>query len=66
MKKIAFINQRYGLEVNGGSEYYTRLMAEHLRGVYEIEILTTKAVDHVTWANYYKCDEEEINGIKVR
>ncbi len=66
MKKIAFINQRYGLEVNGGSEYYTRLMAEHLRGTYEIEILTTKAVDHVTWANYYKCDEEEINGIKVR
>ncbi len=66
MKKIAFINQRYGLEVNGGSEYYTRLMAEHLQGTYEVEILTTKAVDYVTWANYYKCDEEEINGVKVR
>ncbi len=66
MKKIAFINQRYGLEVNGGSEYYTRLMAEHLRGIYEVEVLTTKAVDYVTWADYYECDEEEINGVKVR
>ncbi|MCC8050005.1 MAG: glycosyltransferase family 4 protein [Clostridiales bacterium] len=66
MKRIAFINQRYGLEVNGGSEYYTRLMAEHLAGRYEVEILTTKAVDYVTWSNYYKNDEEEIQGIRVR
>lgn len=66
MKKIAFINQRYGLEVNGGSEYYTRLMAERLQGIYDVEVLTTKALDYVTWANYYECDEEEINGIKVR
>ena len=30
MKKIALVNQRYGLEVNGGSEYYTRLIADKL------------------------------------
>lgn len=66
MKKIAFINQRYGLEVNGGSEYYTRILAEHLKDVYEVEILTTKALDHVTWANHYKKDTEMINGIRVR
>lgn len=29
-KKIAIVNQRYGVEVNGGSEYYTRMLAEHL------------------------------------
>lgn len=66
MKKIAFINQRYGLEVNGGSEYYTRLLAEHLKDIYDVEVLTTKALDHVTWGNYYKEDVETINGVCVR
>ncbi len=66
MKKIAIINQRYGMEVVGGSEYYTRLIAEHLTDKFEVEILTTKALDYITWKNYYKEDVEEINGITVR
>lgn len=41
MKKIAIINQRYGIEVNGGSEYYARLLAEHLSSYYDVEVLTT-------------------------
>lgn len=65
MKKIAFINQRYGLEVNGGSEYYTRLMAEHLKDNYEVHVITTKAIDYMSWEDYYQCDEEIINGIMV-
>ncbi|MCD7765582.1 MAG: glycosyltransferase [Lachnospiraceae bacterium] len=66
MKRIAFVNQRYGREVNGGSEFYTRLMAEHLSDMYKVEILTTKAMDYMTWANYYKEDEEQIEGVAVR
>lgn len=66
MKKIAFVNQRYGLEVNGGSEYYTRLMAERLADRFEVEVLTTKALDYVTWENHYEKDTEEINGVLVR
>jgi glycosyltransferase involved in cell wall biosynthesis len=66
MKKIAFINQRYGLEVNGGSEYYTRIMAEHFSRQYQVEVLTTKAIDYITWKNHYKQDSEIINGVVVR
>ena len=43
-KRIAIVNQRYGKEVIGGSEYYTRLIAERLKDRYEIEILTTRAI----------------------
>lgn len=65
-KRIAFINQRYGAEVNGGSEYYTMLMAQKLSKKYEVEILTSKALTYDHWADYYMNDVEEINGIKVR
>lgn len=65
MKRIALVNQRYGLEVNGGSEYYTRLIAERLAGKFEVDVITTKALDYTTWENHYTADEEEINGVKV-
>ena len=66
MKKIALINQRYGLEVNGGSELYTRMIAEKLSEKYDVEVLTSCAVDYVTWKNQYKPGVSEVNGIKVR
>lgn len=66
MKKIALINQRYGLEVNGGSEYYTRLLAEKLNGRFEVEVLTTTALGYDTWENYYPEGVENIEGITVR
>lgn len=65
-KKIAIVNQRYGMEVNGGSEYFTRMLAEHLCQIYEVEILTTCAEDYVTWKNVYPCGTEWINGVLVR
>lgn len=65
-KKVALINQRYGLEVNGGAEYYTRLIAERLNKKYDVEVLTTRAVDYITWANYYKKGLQDVNGVKVR
>lgn len=66
MKRIALVNQRYGLEVNGGSEYYTRLIAERLIKDYEVDVITTKALDYTTWEDFYKADEENINGVHVR
>jgi glycosyltransferase involved in cell wall biosynthesis len=65
-KKIAIINQRYGLEVNGGSELYSRQIAERLIAKYDVEVLTSCAVEYVKWANYYKEGVEDINGVTVR
>lgn len=65
-KKLAIINQRYGLEVNGGSELYSRQIAERLCKKYDVEVLTSCSLDYVTWSNYYKSGVEEINGVRVR
>jgi glycosyltransferase involved in cell wall biosynthesis len=64
--KIALVVQRYGIEVNGGSEYSCRLIAERLSQFYEVEVLTTKALDYMTWENHYTVDQELINDVTVR
>lgn len=66
VKKIAIINQRYGLEVNGGSELYSRQIAERLTAKYEVEVLTSCAIEYVNWANHYNEGVEKINGVTVR
>ena len=65
-KKIALVNQRYGLEVNGGSELYCRQLAEKLKEIYDVEVITTCALDYTTWENHYPEGVSEINGITVR
>ncbi|MDH4197075.1 MAG: glycosyltransferase family 4 protein [Candidatus Aminicenantes bacterium] len=64
--KVAFVVQRYGLEVNGGAELHCRWVAEHLRKYFEVEVLTTRAADYVTWRNHYPEGVETVNGITVR
>lgn len=65
MKKIAIVNQRYGLEVNGGSELYTREIAERLKSDYEVHVLTSCALNYTDWANYYQEGIEDIHGVTV-
>ena len=66
MKKVCFVIQRYGLEVNGGAELQGRLFVEHLKEVLDIEVVTTKAVDYISWANEYNNDIDVVNGVTVR
>ena len=65
-EKVCCVVQRYGLEVNGGAELHCRELAERLVPYYDVEVLTTKAIDYVTWKDEYKKTEEIINGVKVR
>ena len=65
MRKIAFVVQRYGTQVNGGAEYYVRMMAERLAGIYDVTVITTTAVDYMTWEKYYRKKRETVNGVKV-
>ena len=64
-KKIAFIVQRYGLEVNGGAEYHCRIIAEKLKDIYDVEVLTSCAKDYTTWNDEYEPGETTINGVAV-
>lgn len=64
--KLALVVQRYGLEVNGGSEFLCRWVAEHLIQYFDVEVLTTCAIDYNLWTNVYPIGETTLNGVVIR
>ena len=63
--RLAFVVQRYGLDIRGGAELHCRLVAELLSRQHEVEVVTTCAHDYLTWANAYPAGIESVNGIPV-
>ena len=66
MTKVAFVVQRYGLEVNGGAELLCRQVAERMAKYWDVEVLTTCAIDYMTWQNEYPPGPTTVNGITVQ
>ena len=64
--RIAFIIQRYGEELTGGSESMCRQVAERLAAHYAVDVLTSCATDHLSWKNVLSPGLQELNGVTVR
>ena len=65
-RRVAFVVQRCGVEVNGGAELLCRQVAERLAARGPTEVLTTCALDYTTWANHYPPGEERLGDLVIR
>ncbi len=65
--KVAYVVPRYGAEVIGGAEYGARMLAERLVSMagWEVEVLTTCALDAGTWADELPAGSSVEAGVEV-
>jgi glycosyltransferase involved in cell wall biosynthesis len=65
--KLAFVTPRYGLHVIGGAEAAARMLAERLaiQPGWEVEVVTSCALDHLTWENVEPAGTSVLNGVTV-
>lgn len=64
--RIAFVVQRYGTEILGGSEFHCRMIAERMAERHEVDVLTTCALDYRSWHNEFPEGTDRIRGVTVR
>ncbi|GAC1337327.1 MAG: glycosyltransferase family 4 protein [Candidatus Dormibacteria bacterium] len=65
--RIAMTVPRYGPKILGGAETHCRQYAERLLAAgHQVQVLTTCASDHHTWANDLPAGPTQVNGVPVR
>jgi glycosyltransferase involved in cell wall biosynthesis len=65
MNKVAIVVQRCHPDVVGGSETLAWHYATLLRDAYDVEVLTTTAVDTTEWANTLSAGPESKDGVTI-
>jgi glycosyltransferase involved in cell wall biosynthesis len=64
--RLLFVVQRYGTEVFGGAEAFSRELATRMAARrHTVDVLTSCAVSYVDWANVYEPGTTEIDGVTV-
>lgn len=65
MKRVALVVQRCHESIVGGSEALAWQYATLLRAQFEVDILTTTAIDYITWANDLPSGCEQREGVQI-
>jgi glycosyltransferase involved in cell wall biosynthesis len=63
--KLAFVVQRYGADIAGGSELHCRDLAQRLAARHDITVLTSCARDYVSWDNERPAGESTDGPVRV-
>ena len=65
-KKIALVSPIFSPAISGGAEKHALNFAELLSDEYELEIVTTQALDYITWKNVIPESQEKYGSCLVR
>ena len=63
--KVAFVVTRFGDEINGGAEHHCKQFVERMKDKWDIEVLTTCALDYYQWENHFPGGRLRHNGYTV-
>ena len=64
-RRVAFVVQRYGPGIDGGSETLCREVAERLAERCDVAVLTTTASDYLRWTNELPAGRTRANGVEI-
>lgn len=64
--RVAFVVQRCGAGVNGGAESLCLQVAQKMSDTWDVEILTTCALDYMTWENHYPEEVDLRDDVAIR